>query len=123
MLDLALRAIAEPRRREVLGIIHETEMAAGDIASHFDITRPAVSQHLKVLVDAGLITARREGTRILYQARPEGLEEIRDYLERFWGDSLRSLKRVAEAEERRSSEDDIRHRRGGRKGDPNRGKP
>ncbi|MCI0439275.1 MAG: metalloregulator ArsR/SmtB family transcription factor [Chloroflexi bacterium] len=101
MIDLALRAIAEPRRREILRLIQNTELSAGEIASRFDVTRPAVSQHLKVLVDAGLVTMRRDGTRRLYRARIEGLREIRQYLEAFWDASLRLLAEAAEAEERR----------------------
>ena len=102
MLDLALRALAEPRRREILRLIQHTERPAGEIASHFDVTRPAISQHLQVLVLSGLVTVRRDRTRLLYRARPEGLDEVRDYLYQFWGDGLRRLKEVAEAEERRT---------------------
>ncbi len=102
MINLALRAIAEPRRREILRLIQDSELSAGEIASYFDVTRPAISQHLKVLVDAGLVSMRREGTRRLYRARLEGLREIRQYLEAFWDESLRLLAEAAEAEERRS---------------------
>ena len=100
MLDEALRAIAEPRRREILGLIRYTELPAGEIASRFDITRPAISQHLKILVDAELVAVRRQGTRRLYRARPEGLTELRSYLEEFWHDSLLRLAEAAEEEER-----------------------
>jgi DNA-binding transcriptional ArsR family regulator len=97
-VDAALRAIAEPHRREILRLVGEDELAAGEIASHFDLTRPAVSQHLRVLVDAGLLESRREATRIIYRARPQGLDELRDYLEVFWSTSLRRLKRAVEQE-------------------------
>ena len=102
MIDLALRAIAEPRRRDILRLVRSAELPAGEIASHFEVTRPAISQHLRVLVDARLVTVRRVGTRLLYRSRPEGLTELRQYLEGFWDDSLQRLKQAAEAEERRS---------------------
>ena len=100
MLDEALRAIAEPRRRDILRLIRNTELAAGEIASRFDVTRPAISQHLKILMEAELVTVRRQGTRRLYRARPEGLAELRSYLEGFWHDSLLKLAEAAEEEER-----------------------
>ncbi len=106
MLDDVLRAIAEPRRREILHLIQDQELSSGDIASHFEVMRPAISQHLGVLKDAGLVTVRRDGTRRLYRARPEGLEGVRAFLEEFWGDRLWRLKAAAEAEEGRSKEDD-----------------
>ena len=102
-MELALRAIAEPRRLEILRIIGDGEVSAGDISVHFDVTRPAVSQHLKVLADAGLVTVRREGTRRLYRTRPEGLAELKAYLDGYWGDRLDALKREAEADERRNA--------------------
>ena len=96
MLDLAMRAIAEPTRREILQMVQDTELPAGQIASRFDVTRPAISQHLRVLADAGLVTVRRDGTRLLYRARPEGLRELRQYLESFWDEGLMRLKQAAE---------------------------
>ncbi len=84
-MDSALRAIAEPRRREILRMVRDDERTAGDIAAQFDVTRPAVSQHLTVLRDAGLIVERREGTRRWYRARPEGTREIRAWLEAILG--------------------------------------
>ena len=101
MLDMAFRAIAEPRRRDILGLIQSVELPAGKIASHFDVTRPAISQHLKVLADAELVTVRREGAHLLYRARPEGLAALREFLDRFWDVRLQQLKRESEAEERR----------------------
>ncbi len=99
-MDTALHALAEPRRRAILNIVKDDEKAAGEIAAYFDVTRPAISQHLKVLKDAGLLDERRDGTRRLYKARRDGLREVRDYLETFWTDRLLDLKRVAEQEER-----------------------
>ena len=98
MLDDALRAIAEPRRREILDLVRDRELTAGDIATHFDVSRPAVSQHLRVLVAADLLSERRAGARRLYRARPEGLAELRTYLEEFWQQGLASLKSAVEEE-------------------------
>lgn len=105
MLELTLRAIAEPRRREILRLLYGAELSAGAIASHFDVTRPAISQHLNMLLDAGLVTVRKMGTRRLYRARPGGLEELREFLEQFWRDKLALLKNAAEEEEPRSAQD------------------
>ncbi len=107
MLDLALRAIAEPTRREILRLVQDSELPAGQIASRFDVTRPAISQHLRVLADAGLVTVRRDGTRLLYRARPEGLAELRQYLDSFWALGLQKLKQAAEQDKERP------HGRGG----------
>jgi len=101
-VDAVLRAIAEPRRREILQLIQEAELSSGEIAARFEVSGPAISQHLKVLLEAGLVTMRKEGTRRLYRARPEGLAEVRSFLEAFWDEGLRSLKEAAEAAERRS---------------------
>ena len=102
-MEQALRALAEPRRRDILELVREAELPAGVIAAHFALTRPAISQHLRVLREAGLVDERREGTRRLYRARPEGLAELRDYLAGFWEGRLRLLQEAAEREERRSS--------------------
>ena len=101
-IDVTLRALAEPRRREILGLLQAGEMTSGAVASHFDVTGPAISQHLKVLEEAQLIGVRRSGTKRLYRTRPGGLVELRGYLTDFWTASLRSLAAEAEAEERRS---------------------
>jgi DNA-binding transcriptional ArsR family regulator len=106
MMDLVLHAIVEPHRREILRLVRSTELSSGEIAAHFDVTRPAISQHLKVLEEAGLVRVRRQGTRRLYQARLEGLAELRGFLEEFWDDRLQFLKQAAEAEERRIERDD-----------------
>jgi DNA-binding transcriptional ArsR family regulator len=100
-VEAALRAIAEPRRRRILTLVREHELSAGEIASHFDVTRPAVSQHLHVLKEAGLVNERRNGTRRLYSARPEGLAELKQFLEEYWDVRLDALKREAEKEERK----------------------
>jgi len=100
-MDAAFRAIAAPRRREILRLVWDDEVPAGEIAAHFAVSRPAISQHLKVLKDAGLVTERRQGTRRLYRARPEGLSQLQAFLEGFWDERLDALKRAAEREERR----------------------
>jgi DNA-binding transcriptional ArsR family regulator len=102
-VEAAAHAIAAPRRRAILRLVRSEELSAGEIAAHFDVTRPAVSQHLRVLKDAALLTERRDGARRLYRARPEGLAELRAFVEDFWDDGLDRLRREAEAEERRRS--------------------
>lgn len=100
-MEAAIRAIAEPRRRAILRLVWSQELPAGEIASHFKVTRPAISQHLRVLKEAGLVRERRHGTRRLYRARPETVADVRRFLEAFWDQSLQRLKAEAEAEERR----------------------
>src|SRR5712691_4778872 len=99
-MDAALKAIAEPHRREILRLVKDEELSAGEIASNFDISWPAISQHLGVLKEAGLVDERRNGTKRLYRARPQGLAELKAFLDDFWGDRLEALKREAEREER-----------------------
>ncbi len=98
-VETALRAIAASRRREILRLVRRRELSAGQIASRFDVTRPAISQHIRILKHAGLVTERRAGTRRLYRARPQGLAELREFLEEFWDVGLALLKDAAEAEE------------------------
>lgn len=100
-MEAALKAIAAPRRRQILTLVRGSELGAGEIASHFDVTRPAISQHLTVLKEAGLVTERRNGTRRLYRARPEGLAELKAFLEGFWDVRLQTLESEAEKEERK----------------------
>ena len=104
--DDALRALAEPRRRAILRLVAHEELAAGEIAAAFDVTRPAVSQHLTVLKQAGLLTERRDGTRRLYRARPEGLAQLRRLLDDMWAGALDTARRLVEAE--RGIDDDDR---------------
>lgn len=98
-MQSVVAAVAEPRRRAILELVRDRELAAGEIAAHFDVTRPAVSQHLSVLKAAGLVSERRDGTRRHYRARPEGLDELRSYLDEFWGDRFSRLKAAAEADQ------------------------
>jgi DNA-binding transcriptional ArsR family regulator len=97
-MDDALRVISEPRRRAILRLVARRELPAGEIAAHFDVTRPAISQHLTVLRDAGLVIERRQGTRRLYRARPEALAEVQQILAEMWGDSLQLARRLVEDE-------------------------
>jgi DNA-binding transcriptional ArsR family regulator len=99
-VQAALKAIAAPRRRQILALVRDGELSAGEIAAQFDVTRPAVSQHLNVLKEAGLVSERRNGTKRLYRVRPEGLAPLKAFLEEFWDDRLETLKREAEREER-----------------------
>ncbi|HYV60415.1 MAG TPA: metalloregulator ArsR/SmtB family transcription factor [Acidimicrobiia bacterium] len=110
-MEVAARALAEPRRRDILRLVRTDELTAGAIASHFDVSRPAISQHLRVLKDAGLLAERRDGTRRLYRVRPEGFTELRAFLDDFWGEGLARLKSAAEADHRAAT---ARSRRGRR---------
>jgi len=98
--DLVFQALAEPRRRRILRLIRDRELSSGEIAARFEVTRPAISQHLGMLERAGLVRVRRQGTRRLYRARPERLEEVRAFVDSFWASGLKRLKAAAEAEER-----------------------
>jgi DNA-binding transcriptional ArsR family regulator len=94
--DAVLRALADPHRREIIRLIQDTELPAGQIATHFTLTQQAVSQHLAVLKRAGLLEERRDGTRRLYRFQPAALEPVRTMLDEFWPDALDRLKRVVE---------------------------
>ncbi|GIF40266.1 ArsR/SmtB family transcription factor [Actinoplanes xinjiangensis] len=96
--DDAFRALAEPRRRAILRLVATDELAAGEIAAAFDVTRTAISQHLTVLREAGLVSERRAGTRRFYRARPEGLAGLREFLDAMWSDALDVGRRLVEAE-------------------------
>lgn len=95
-MENALRALSDPGRRRILTLVRDEEHSAGEIAAEFTVSWPAVSQHLRVLKEAGLVTERREGTRRLYRARPEGLDDVRAFLDEFWDDGLKRLKREVE---------------------------
>jgi DNA-binding transcriptional ArsR family regulator len=101
MSESALKAIAEPRRQQILRLVWSQERAAGEIATHFEISRPAISKHLRVLREAGLIDERRDGTQRLYRARPERLADARRVLESFWDERLDAIKHSAEDDARR----------------------
>ena len=92
----AIEALADPTRRAVFERLRRGPQPVGRVAEGLHVTRPAVSQHLKVLERAGLVRARREGTRRIYQVEVRGLDELRRYLEGFWDDALAAFKREAE---------------------------
>jgi DNA-binding transcriptional ArsR family regulator len=100
-MEAAIRALVEPHRRRILELVNDEELSAGEIAAEFEVSRSAISQHLTVLREAGLVAERREGTRRLYRTRPDGLVGLREFLDRFWGEGLERLKRAAELEEGR----------------------
>jgi DNA-binding transcriptional ArsR family regulator len=94
-------AVAQPKRREILRMLAGRELSATQIASQFEVTQPAISQHLTVLREAGLVNERREGTKRLLSVRPEGLAELNDFLAAILPAGLERLKAAAEQEERR----------------------
>ncbi len=100
-MQAQLRAIADPTRQEILRLVWDAECRAGEVAGHFALSRPAVSKHLRILREAGLVQERRLGTQRLYRARPEQLADVRGFLESFWDDGLAAVKRSAEADARR----------------------
>lgn len=100
-----LRVLAADRRRRILALVWDRELAAGDIAAEFDVSWPAISQHLRVLLDAGFVTQRREGNRRYYRAVPEALGALRGVVEAQWRADLGRLKELAEAEHRRGTDD------------------
>ncbi|HEX2195583.1 MAG TPA: metalloregulator ArsR/SmtB family transcription factor [Actinomycetota bacterium] len=95
----SLQVVAEPRRREILRLVWDEELSAGDIASRFDVSFPAVSQHLGVLRGAGFVSVRRVGRTRLYRADRRALGPLRPMLERMWTQSLDRLARLVEEEE------------------------
>jgi DNA-binding transcriptional ArsR family regulator len=92
----ALSALAEPRRRAILALVRDEPRSVGEIARQFDVSQQAVSQHLGVLREAGLVDVRADGQRRLYTVRPEGLAGVEALLADLWPTSLQSLKRAVE---------------------------
>ena len=95
-----IQALSNETRFKIVDLVREREMAAGTIARHFKLTRPAVSQHIAILREAGLLDERRVGAQRFYVVRNEGFDELVKYIEGFWRPRLRRLKQVAEAAER-----------------------
>jgi DNA-binding transcriptional ArsR family regulator len=91
-------ALADPTRRAVFERLREGSRPVGELARDLPVSRPAVSQHLRVLKDAGLVTERREGTRRLYRIDPAGVAALRDYFDDFWNEALAAFKAAAESE-------------------------
>jgi DNA-binding transcriptional ArsR family regulator len=92
----ALATLADPTRRDVFERLRHGPRAVNALAAHLPVSRPAVSQHLKLLKAAGLVEERAEGTRRIYSVRREGLIELRDWLDSFWDDALEAFKAEAE---------------------------
>jgi DNA-binding transcriptional ArsR family regulator len=97
--DRVLDALGDPTRRRVLSLVRYRPRSVGDIAAELPVSRPAVSQHLKILKGAGLVTDRADGTRRLYVADPDGLAALRTYVEAFWDDALAAFAAAADEEE------------------------
>src|SRR5215510_8219019 len=95
-LAQAFTALADPTRRAIFERVASGPRAVGELAVDLPVSRPAVSQHLKVLSEAGLVTSRADGTRRIYALDPQGLAGLRDYLDGFWDRSLRAFKRAAD---------------------------
>jgi DNA-binding transcriptional ArsR family regulator len=89
-------ALGDPTRRAILEQLLKGPLAVGELAQSFPVSRPAISQHLKILKDARLVTDRPVGTRRLYQVDPEGIEALRRYFDRFWTEALAAFRRAAE---------------------------
>jgi DNA-binding transcriptional ArsR family regulator len=89
-------ALGDPTRRAIFERLADGPKAVGEIAGELPVSRPAVSQHLKVLKDVGLVTDRQEGTRRLYSVDPQGLAILRSYLDQFWDRSLAAFQAAAE---------------------------
>ncbi len=103
--DAALKALAEPNRRAILRLVSGEPRSVGEIAAHFEITAQAVSQHLRVLRDAGLVNEQRKGTRHLFVVDPEGFAAVREFLDDFWSSHLSALKAAAERPDQRRRPD------------------
>jgi DNA-binding transcriptional ArsR family regulator len=103
-VDAVFKALADPHRRQILRLVQHIALPAGQIAAQFEMTQQAVSLHLGVLKKAGLLTERRDGTRRLYQLRPEALLPARDALDEFWPDALARLKHAVETDHPSSDE-------------------
>jgi DNA-binding transcriptional ArsR family regulator len=94
--EAQLAALAEPTRREIFELVADRPRAVGELAAQLPVSRPAVSQHLRVLKEAGLVSDRAQGTRRIYRIDPRGLEQLRHYLDRFWTAALASYKATVE---------------------------
>ena len=95
----ALAALGDPTRQAIVELLADGPRAVGDIAAHLPVSRPAVSQHLRVLREAGLVTDRQDGTRRLYQLDPGGADAVRAYVDRFWSRALTAFKSAVESDE------------------------
>jgi DNA-binding transcriptional ArsR family regulator len=94
--EAQLDALGDPTRRAILARLLEGPLAVGELASHFPVSRPAISQHLRILKDANLVLDQPRGTRRLYALNPEGFDSLRDYFDQFWSLALIAFKQKAE---------------------------
>ena len=101
--DLAFRAVADPTRRAVLEYLLGKPHNVNELADYFDVSRPAISRHLRILKDARVVRERRDGRNRIYELNPEGLKALRDYFDQFWGEALEAFKRAAEHHEKRKT--------------------
>ena len=106
----ALAALGDPTRQAIVELLADGPRAVGDIAAQLPVSRPAVSQHLRVLKDAGLVTDRQQGTRRLYQLDPDGADAVRAYVDRLWSRALTAFKSAVEAEPEPSDSDEENER-------------
>lgn len=97
-------ALGDQTRRAIFERLRRGPSSVGELAAELPVSRPAVSQHLRVLREAGLVTERKNGTRRIYRIEPAGLAELRDYIESFWDDALAAFAAAAEAESRKEDE-------------------
>ena len=98
---LAIQALGDPTRRSIFECLRRGPRAVGELARELPVSRPAVSQHLRVLKEAGLVTEQRNGTRRIYGVDAQSVAELRDYFDEFWSDALESFKRAVEQDEGR----------------------
>ena len=98
--EAAIDALGDPTRRTVFERLRHGPQSVGALADGLPVSRPAVSQHLRVLREAGLVSERREGTRRIYRVDPEGVAALRAYFDRFWSEALADFQAAAEREER-----------------------
>ena len=94
--EAQLDALGDPTRRAILARLLEGPLAVGELASHFPVSRPAISQHLRILKDANLVLDQPQGNRRLYTLNPEGFDSLRDYFDQFWSLALTAFKKKAE---------------------------
>ena len=95
--DVGLGHLGDPTRRRIFELLAHRPSTVGELARQLPVSRPAVSQHLRVLREAGLVSTRAEGTRLVYQINPEGVEAMRAYLDLLWQDALNAFHKAADA--------------------------
>ncbi len=99
--ELQLDALGDPTRRAILSRLLEGPLAVGELADQFPVSRPAISQHLRILKDANLVVDKAEGTRRVYELNPEGFDSLRGYFDQFWTHALHAFKKKVEERKRK----------------------